>query len=156
MNALAGGWQASAIATFYTGPWLTLGSVQNLGAFVNNLPNVVGPVNNPSLHGGLGRNGRVGSYFNTQNVQLVRTLGVQGNAGVSNIETPGSADWDLSLFKTWKFADRYGATFRTDFFNAFNRVNFTGLDTGASDSNFGNLQGANDAREIQFSLRLAF
>jgi hypothetical protein len=156
MNALAGGWQASAIATFYTGPWLTLGSVQNLGAFVNNLPDVIGPVNNPSLHGGLGRNGRVGPYFNTQNVQLVRTLGVQGNAGVSNIETPGSADWDLSLFKTWKFADRYGATFRTDFFNAFNRVNFTGLDTGANDANFGNLQSANDAREIQFSLRLAF
>jgi hypothetical protein len=156
LNALAGGWQASAIATFYSGPWLTLGSNQNLGAFVNALPFVSGPVNNSSLHSGLGRKGRLGPYFNTQNVQPITTLGVQGNAGVSNVETPGSATWDLSAFKTWKFADRYGATFRTDFFNAFNRVNFINLDTGVNDSNFGNLQGANAPREIQFSLRLAF
>ena len=156
VNALAGGWQASAIATFYTGPWLTLGSNQNLGAFVNALPNVTGPVNNSSLHGGLGRHGRLGPYFNIQNVHPITTLGVQGNAGVSNVETPGSATWDLSAFKTWRFADRYGATFRTDFFNAFNRVNFINLDTGVNDSNFGNLTGANAAREVQFSLRLAF
>jgi len=156
VNALAGGWQASAIATFYTGPWLTLGSSQNLGAFVNALPYVTGPVNNPSLHGGLGKHGRLGPYFNKENVQPITAVGVQGNAGVSDIMTPGSAVWDLSLFKTWKFADRYGATFRSDFFNAFNRVNFTGLDTGVNDSNFGNLTGANAAREIQFSLRLAF
>jgi hypothetical protein len=155
-NVVAGGWQASAIATFYTGPWVTLGSNQNLGAFVNTLPEVTGPVNNSSFHGGLGKNGRLGPYFNTQNVHPITTLGVQGNAGVSDIMTPGSATWDLSLFKTWMFADRYGATFRSDFFNAFNRANFIGLDTGVNDSNFGNLTGANAAREIQFSLRLAF
>ena len=156
LNAVAGGWQTSAIATFYTGPWETLGSNQNLGAFVNALPLVTGAVNNSSLHSGLGRNVRLGPYFNTQNVHPLTTLGVQGNAGVSNISTPGSAVWDLSVFKTWTVAERYGATFRTDFFNAFNRVNFTGLDTGVNDSNFGNLTGANAAREIQFSLRLAF
>lgn len=156
VNVLAGGWQASAIATFYTGPWVTLGSNQNLGAFVNALPNVTGPVNSSSLHGGLGRNGKLGPYFNVQNVQPVTTLGVQGNAGVSNIQTPGSATWDLSAFKSWVYAERFSTTFRADFFNAFNRVNFTGLDTGVNDSNFGNLTGANAAREIQFSLRLGF
>jgi hypothetical protein len=113
-------------------------------------------VNNSSLHSGLGRHGRLGPYFNTQNVEPITAVGVQGNAGVSNIESPGSADWDLSVFKTWSFAERYGITFRSDFFNAFNRVNFTGLDTGVNDSAFGNLTGANAAREIQFSLRLAF
>lgn len=156
VNAVAGGWQASAIATFYTGPWVTLGSSQNLGAFVNQLPSVTGPINNSSLHGGLGKHGKLGPYFNTQNVHPITTLGVQGNAGVSNVETPGSATWDLSAFKTWQFADRYGATFRADFFNAFNRANFINLDTGVNDSNFGNLTGANAPREIQFSMRLAF
>jgi hypothetical protein len=155
-NAVLGGWEVSAIATFYTGPWFTLGSNQNLGSFVNALPEVTSPVNNSSLHSGLGRHGRLGPYFNTQNVEPITAVGVQGNAGVSNIESPGSADWDLSVFKTWSFAERYGITFRSDFFNAFNRVNFTGLDTGVNDSAFGNLTGANAAREIQFSLRLAF
>jgi outer membrane receptor protein involved in Fe transport len=156
MNAVVGGWQASAIATFYTGPWLTLGSSQNLGAFVNALPNVTGAVTNKSLHGGLGKSGKLGPYFNTQNVQAITAVGVQGNAGVSNVQEPGSATWDLSAFKSWQLAQRYGLTFRADFFNAFNRVNFTGLDTGVNDTNFGNLTGANAAREIQFSLRLNY
>ncbi len=156
LNQIAGGWQGSAIATFYTGPWLTLGSGQNLGAFVNQLPLVSGPVNNGDLHSGLGRHGRLGPYFNTSNVQAITATGVQGNAGVSNVETPGSAVWDLSAFKTWTVLERYGLTFRGDFFNAFNRVNFVGLDTGVNDSNFGNLTGANPAREIQVSARVRF
>lgn len=155
-NQVAGGWQASAIATFYTGPWFTLGSNQNLGAFVNTLPLVTGPVNNPARHSNLGRDHYLGPYFNTGNVHPITTLGVQGNAGVSNIQSPGSAVWDLSAFKTWTVADRYSLQFRSDFFNAFNRVNFTGLDTNVNDSNFGNLSSANPAREIQFSLRARF
>ena len=156
IDQFAGGWQASVIATFYTGPWLTLGSSQNLGSFVNTLPEVTGPVNNGSLHGGLGKHGKLGPYFNTQNVTPITTLGVQGNAGVSDIETPGSATWDISGFKTWRVRDRYGLTFRADFFNAFNRVNFYNLDTGSTDTNFGYVSAANPPREIQFSLRAAF
>ena len=156
LNQVVGGWQGSVIATFYTGPWLTLGSGQNLGPFVNTLPLVTGPVNNSSLHSNLGRNFRLGPYFNTGNVHPITTLGVQGNAGVSDIQTPGSATWDLSAFKTWTVLERYGLTFRGDFFNAFNRVNFVGLDTGVNDSNFGNLTGANAAREIQLSARIRF
>ena len=113
-------------------------------------------MNNGSLHSGLGRHGRLGPYFNVGNVQPITTLGLQGNAGVSDVETPGSAVWDLSAFKTWTVLERYGLTFRGDFFNAFNRVNFVGLDTGVNDSNFGNLTGANPAREIQVSARVRF
>ena len=91
-----------------------------------------------------------------QTCALPISLGVQGNAGVSNVESPGSATWDLSAFKTWTVAERYGLQFRSDFFNAFNRVNFTCPDTNVNDSNFGNLTAANPAREIQFSLRLKF
>jgi hypothetical protein len=69
---------------------------------------------------------------------------------------PGSATWDLSGYKGWKFGDRYGLTFRADVFNAFNRVNFTGLDTGVNDSRFGDVTSANAAREIQLSLRFNF
>jgi hypothetical protein len=123
---------------------------------VNALPLVTGPVNNASRHSNLGKHGYLGPYFNTENVRPIDTLGVQGNAGVSNVETPVSAVWDLSAFKTWTIAERYGIQFRSDFFNAFNRVNFTGLDTNVNDSNFGNLASANPAREIQFSLRLKF
>jgi len=156
VNALVGGWQGSVIATFYTGPWLTLGSGQNLGSFVNALPLVTGQVNNSDRHGGLGKNGNLGPYFNTQNVRPITTLGLQGNAGVGNIKTPGSATWDLAASKSWTVRERYGLTLRGDFFNAFNRANFVGLDTNVNDPNFGFLTGANAAREIQVSARLRF
>ncbi|WP_263357076.1 TonB-dependent receptor [Acidicapsa ligni] len=156
MDAVVGGWKLAAIASLHSGPWLTLGSNQSLGIFVNALPNVTGPVNNSSLNGDLGKHGKLGPYFNIQNVQPVTGVGVQGNSSVQSVYGPGSADWDLSGDKTWKFVDRYGLTFRADVFNAFNRVNFNGLDTGVNDTRFGYVQGAGPAREIQLSLRFAF
>ena len=156
LNQAVGGWELSGIASLHSGPWETLGSNQNLGIFVNALPNVTGPVNNTALNSGLGRHLRLGPYFNTGNVAAISTEAVQGNAGVQNIIAPGSADFDFSLDKEWRVAERYGLTFRGDFFNIFNRVNFTGLDTNVDDSTFGFVSGANPAREIQLSLRATF
>ncbi len=156
LNEAVGGWQVSAIASFYTGPWLTLSSNQNLGNFINALPDVTGPVNDSSSSKGLGKNGKVGPYFNVQNVHAVTTLGVQGNAGVADIRSPGAQNWDLALFKKFNATERYNLTFRTDFFNAFNHANFTGLVTNVNTSNFGNVSSSLAGREIQFSLRLNF
>ena len=155
-DALAGGWKLAAIVSYHTGIWSTLGSSQSLGIFVNALPDVSGPVNNSNLHGGLGKNGKLGPYFNVANVHPVTGVGVQGNSSVQSVANPGYADWDLSGDKTWRIAERYGLTFRADVFNAFNRVNFYNLDTGVNDSKFGYLQNANPAREIQLGLRFTF
>jgi hypothetical protein len=156
LNQVVGGWKVVAIAALHTGPWATLGSNQSLGIFVNGLPDVSGPVNNSNLNGGLGKHGKLGPYFNIGNVHPVTAVGTQGNSSVQSIYGPGSADWDLSGDKTWKYRDRYGLTFRADVFNAFNRVNFAGLDTGVNDTRFGYVQNASPAREIQLSLRATF
>lgn len=155
-DAVLGGWKLSAIVGLRSGPWVTLGSSQSLGTFVNALPNVSGPVNNKSLHGGLGKNGYLGPYFNTQNVSRITAVGVQGNAGVANINGPGSAIWDLSGSKTWNLLERYRLSFRADAFNAFNRVNFAGLSTNVTSSTFGKLTSAGPARTIQLSMRFEF
>jgi outer membrane receptor protein involved in Fe transport len=155
-DAVAGGWKLAAIVSYHTGIWSTLGSSQSLGIFVNALPDVSGPVNNSNLHGGLGKNGKLGPYFNVANVHPVTDVGVQGDSSVQSVANPGYADWDLSGDKTWRIAERYGLTFRADVFNTFNRVNFYNLDTGVNDSKFGYLQNANPAREIQLGLRFTF
>lgn len=156
LDAFVGGWKVAAIASFHSGIWSTLGSSQSLGIFVNALPDVTGPVNNSNLHSGLGRNGKLGPYFNTQNVVPVTDVGIQGNSSVQSVANPGYSDFDISGHKTWQIAERYGLTFSADFFNAFNRVNFYNLDTGVNDSKFGYVQNANPAREIQFGLRFTF
>ncbi|MGH9438079.1 MAG: carboxypeptidase regulatory-like domain-containing protein, partial [Terriglobia bacterium] len=107
-NAVFGGWELSGIATAISGAWLTLGGVQNLGLFVDTLPNVTGPVNNTSLFSGIGKNGKLGPLFNTNNVVAEKATGVQGNAGVQNIASPGWQNYDVSASKTWRFRERAG------------------------------------------------
>jgi hypothetical protein len=156
VDAFVGGWKIAGIATLRTGPWTTLGSQQNIGFFDGGLPNLTGPVNNHSLHSGLGRNGKLGPYINTQNVMNLSAVGVQGNSGTHNVQNPGYQDYDLSGYKAWKFGDLANLTFRGDFFNAFNRVNFQSVSTYDLAPNFGMVSSAYAAREIQLSLRLDF
>ena len=77
-DAFVGGWKLAGISTLRTGPWTTLGSQQNIGFFDGAFP--ISPVrlNNHSLHAGLGRNGKLGPYINTQNVINLSAVGVQG------------------------------------------------------------------------------
>ncbi len=156
MDEVAGGWELSGIASALSGAWVTLGGVQNLGLFVNSLPNVTGPVNNTSLFSGIGKRHKLGPLFNIANVVPERATGVQGNAHVQNIASPGWQNYDISADKTWRIPERVGLTFRGDFFNVFNHPQFTGLDTGVADTTFGDVTRANAAREIQLSLRLSY
>lgn len=155
-DEIAGGWKLAGIATLRTGPWTTLGSQQNIGFFDGGLPNVIGPINNQSLHGGLGRNFRLGPYFNTQNVVNISAVGVQGDSETHTVQNPGYQDYDLSAYKSWKFGEQASLSFRGDFFNVFNRVNFQTVSTYDLAPNFGDVSGAYPAREIQLSLRFSF
>lgn len=87
---------------------------------------------------------------------------------------PGIQMYDLSLFKQFKFTERYQLQFRTEFFNAFNHPNFANpfaflLPGGAAgNAGFGKVSstlqpilgtdsgGPGDPREIQFALKLYF
>jgi Carboxypeptidase regulatory-like domain len=155
-DEFVGGWKIAGISTLRTGPWTTLGSQQNIGFFDGGLPDLSGPLNDHSLHAGLGRNGRLGPYINTQNVVNLSAVGVQGTSGTHNVENPGYQDYDVSAYKSWKFGEQPSLTFRADFFNVFNRVNFQSISTYDLASNFGDVSSAYPAREIQLSLRFAF
>jgi hypothetical protein len=155
-DEVVGGWKFAGIATLRTGPWTTLGSQQNIGFFDGALPNLIGPVNSHSLHGGLGRNFRLGPYINTQNVVNISAVGVQGVSGTHTVENPGYQDYDVSAYKTWKLGDQPSLDFRADFFNVFNRVNFGSISTYDLANNFGDVSSAYAAREIQLSLRFSF
>jgi len=52
----------------------------------------------------------------------------------------------------------FALTFRVEFFNAFNRIQFNGPNTSISSSSFGEifLNQLNTPRDIQASLRLSF
>ena len=136
LNAVIGGWTASGVVQYQTGAPLQLNSTNNrfsmtLPKGVTNL-NITGTNQVPAMpvltcdpRSNLGPNQFLnGSCF---------TLPTAGNNG-SIIEPaaagPGFINADLSLFKTFKFAERKSLQFRLEGFNFLNHPNWSfGNDT---------------------------
>jgi hypothetical protein len=84
------------------------------------------------------------------------TRGQYGNLGGYVLTGPGAATFDFSIFKSFPIRDRANLQFRTEFFNMFNRVNFSNPNTAQNSGNFGVITAAGAARELQFGLKLLF
>ncbi len=76
---------------------------------------------------------------------------------------PGSYTWDMGLSKNFSFTERWKLQFRAEFFNVFNRANFTDDGTSltnfqklSSTNSFGAIQSAQDPRIGQLALKLIF
>ena len=77
-----------------------------------------------------------------------------GNAGRGLISGPAFNSTDLSLLKDFSLTERVRFQFRSEFFNAFNQVNFTSVTTAVNSSAFGRIRAASEPRIIQFALKL--
>jgi hypothetical protein len=96
--------------------------------------------------------------------------GTIGNASRNIFRSPNYYNVDLSVSKLWKFKERYSAQFRAEFFNLFNRPDFS--IPAAIDPNVGPngqfgcscatpdsanpVLGSGGPRHIQFGLKLTF
>ncbi|MGA7926794.1 MAG: hypothetical protein WCA20_12425, partial [Candidatus Sulfotelmatobacter sp.] len=54
-------------------------------------------------------------------------LGTDGNASLGNCYGPGENNWDIALHKNFKITERLNVQFRFEFFNAFNKTQFEGV-----------------------------
>ncbi len=97
-------------------------------------------------------------YFNTA-LFSAPPDDVKGNAGLGIIRGPGVNNWDLSLSKTFRPLEKLRVEFRADMLNAFNHIQWSGVNTtfdDATGNTFGWITGARDGRYVQFLLRIAF
>ena len=112
---------------------------------------------------------RINGYVNTKCLMTPAVIGDDGiGTGYGNtpngvIRGVDQVDSDISLAKTFQAhwpKEGANATFRADFFNAFNHPNFADPDlgyTGPTGSAFGTITGMSiNPRIIQFSLKLGF
>jgi hypothetical protein len=158
-RSLLGGWVFSGVTTYETGlpqnvTWNgadTLG----LGGGTTNRPDVVGKISGPKTQK---------EWFNpaafAEPVPQWSGGGNNGfgNAGRNVVAGPGLANWNLSLFKSFAFTES-GTTrieLRAESYNTFNHTQFSGLDLGATDGNFGQVTSANDPRVFQFGGKFLF
>ena len=70
--------------------------------------------------------------------------------------TPGRNNWNVALFKAFRFNERASFEFRAETFNTFNHTQFTGLSTSVTATDFGQLNGAQNPRTFQLGAKLLF
>jgi Carboxypeptidase regulatory-like domain/TonB-dependent Receptor Plug Domain len=94
--------------------------------------------------------------------------GELGNTGRNWLRGPGFTNFDLSLFKDFRFTERIKLQYRAEFFNIFNSLQWFGVNTGISATNpdspvtaatrgtSGQLTTTRDSRKIQMALKFYF
>ncbi|MBV9264729.1 MAG: TonB-dependent receptor, partial [Acidobacteriaceae bacterium] len=151
-DLLIGGWQLNGITTFSAGQYHTVTTAQfwpNISPVFNtSVPNVIG---NPTAN----QNPR-GYWFNAA-AFAYPVNHVEGDAGRNQFETPGIANWDMSLFKDLRATERLRAQLRFEAFNLFNHTQFGVPNMTWGTPTFGQITSTQvDARRLQLGLRLTF
>ena len=165
-DAIAGGWELSGITTYYSGfpftPYLS-----NYGSG-GGQPNV-GPNNRPEQGTGnpyAGAQGNRNQWFVgcpaglcTSGPFLFPAANTFGNYPQLGLTGPQFIQQDLSVFKAFKFTERWSFTLRTDFRNVFNHTNL-GLPNGnVQQGNAGqitSIAAGGYMRQLQFSGTIRF
>jgi len=131
-------------------------------------PTAAGPVTIP---GG-------GCYVKGNSVMVPPVFGTFGTMGRGLFRDPGFKNLDFSIFKDFKWRERYGAEFRVEFFNILNHPNLANPYGGVVGSNIGDdpsvghsfgcgcgtpdiingnpVLGSGGARVMQLGLKLSF
>jgi hypothetical protein len=150
MRALLGRWQAGGNFTAQSGPPFTLNIANdqaNIGSGPAQRPNVLAnPNDGPKTPE---------EWFNTS-VFSLPALYTFGNAPRNSVIGPGLWEFDLSLQKEIPLTEAVKVQFRAEAYNLLNRPNFNIPNRTAFTANFGRISSAQDSRQLQFALKLAF
>lgn len=163
-NAIVGGWQASAVETFNSGT--PVGTIT--GACSTPFTGGCYADYNPNFRGNVRINGKYGSQDDVLHTPYIDVNAFQNAAPYtfgntprelpySSLRTQGYRNLDLSLAKTIPITERFNFQFKADAFNAFNEVQFGGINTNINSSAFGMFNGqSNSPRKLQFEGYLRF
>lgn len=161
LGQLVGGWGVNAIVQAQSGFPLNIGAANNglqglayVGSSGQGLrPNLIA---DPRLPDDSERK-RTLIWFNTAAFQAPPQF-TFGNSPrtLSNLRGPAYFGVNLSLQRNFKLTETSRLQFRAEAFNLFNRTNFRIPSTTLGAVNFGELINAEDARQLQFALKLYF
>jgi len=136
-----GGWEASSILTYASGPSLTVlagaggppGGIMGTGNSATERPNLTGS----GSCGGSGNQWVNPGMFTLDHY----VIGSDPNSPRGICPGPGIADTDFSVRKNFKITERVRMQFELDFFNFFNKTQFNSIGMDLSLSNGGTVCG---------------
>ena len=155
------GWQLSGITKVSSGaPFPTrsqcCSSNGSSGSVITERPDLLPGKNNNPILGGPDK------YFDPS-VFVNPTPGFYGNTGRNTLVGPGIVNFDMSLIKNTAIREGMNFQFRAEFFNLFNRANFSTPANQIFDSrgrfrgNAGQITRTDtSSRQIQLALKLVF
>jgi hypothetical protein len=155
-RTVLGGWTVSGIVAMQSGTPLNIGAPDwsGLGGGVGNRANKVGVVSYPKTKT---------KWFDPKAFSQPAPM-TFGNSGKNAVTGPGRDNWNLSLYKDFKFTERAGFQFKVESFNTFNHTQFNAVDTGVisgskgspNNATAGNLTGTTDPRVFQLGAKAYF
>jgi hypothetical protein len=152
-----GNWQLNGLVSAFTGtPFTVSASGASLNAPGNSqTADQVAPVVK------LGGVGPGNPYYDPASFRAV-TDARFGNTGRNILRAPGAVNTDLSVYRGFKFGERFNLEFRAEAFNLTNTPHFSAPAANVSGGNFlvitsaTGATGAGDERQLRFGLHLAF
>ena len=153
-NTIVGNWQLNGIVTMHTGQPFTLRWNGCQGVWNACMPDLVSGMNPQDAPSG-GRS--PDHWFDITAVKAAAPL-TGGNLGLQTNTAPPEKNLDFSIFKDFRFTERFRMQYRMEATNLFNHPWFSTPDNNLQDANFGKVTGtyAGSERHIQMSLRFAF
>lgn len=174
MKTIAGGWQISGVVQFQSGTPITIWNGDDylgIGSSNNKPWNLAGT---PDRQNKFASVNAQGNYNGITDFWFTPTLGGQplatrpANGTLPNqnrnsipFNNLGFRNWNLSMFKAFKFTERQFVQFRFEAFNFPNIPNLGGASGGGIDINptaatFGMVTNKGSERNLQLSLRYSF
>ena len=162
VDGLIGGWEINAINTANTGTPVNVnygptaandvtGSIADFRGAAVLRPNVSGSGTSQSK-GALVNTYFAGYTFTTPPASAPSF----GNLSRNAFRTPGLAQLDLGVNKSFRIHEDIRLQFRSEFFNLLNHTNFGPPSATTTNSAFGTIRTTYPARQIQFALKLIF
>jgi hypothetical protein len=169
LRTVAGGWQVSAVVTMESGLPSTLtvgGGLTSIcgavGTCGNIRPNLVGPISYPKNHTTSTSNPNgtkqwfSPSAFAANLLPGSTTVATWGNLKYDGVWGPGRDNWNIALFKNFKFTERLNMELRFESYNTFNHPQMNALDVNLGDADFGKVTSAFDPRVFQLGAKMIF
>jgi hypothetical protein len=150
VHALFGQWQAGGNFTAQSGAPFTVNissDQANIGA---------GPAQRPNISGNPNAGPKTPQQWFDTSIFSLPALYTFGNAPRNVVIGPGLQEFDLSLQKEMHLTEVVKLQFRAEAYNLFNHPNFNIPNRTAFTANFGSISSAQDSRQLQLALKLAF
>jgi len=166
------GWQLSGIAAFQTGlPYDIFGIADTLHTNIDDRATVINfsnlktvPTMGKFVPSSAVFTGENPASFNPDDDSVMPVpFGIPSNVGRNHWYGPGINNWDFNLAKTTAITERVKFQLRFEFYNMFNRTQFTKPDNIVGDPNFGystsqvaQNDGSTGARQVQIGAKFEF